>query len=442
MRFHRKIFLTMALAITGISLVFISMTHFVVTKAIEAGIHEARQKEVASLMSQLTNYYLDHEQSWEGLAQTDLLKDINRESPGILIRSNDKQVVLKQGDMQERLITRLGVKRSIAIDGKTVGQLYYYDPDVANFNKIMIGIPISVIFVLIGSGTLLILISLVIAYQLSRWLSSPLRVLLPAIEQLGKGELGIQAHVKARDEYGEIADAFNEMSVKLEKAEEVRRNLTADIAHELRTPLTIVSGKLDHLQQQGQPVPPETFLPIQDELIRLNQLVEDLRTLSLAEAGKLQLNQTEVDLAELSKRICQAIEPLAEDKDISLQLEVNADQTTLQVDPDRIKQVLMNLLTNAIRHTPSHGTISVRMKNDSRQYLSMIVQDSGTGISPEHLPHLFDRFYRTDEARTRDGGGTGLGLAIAKQFVLSHGGTIEVESQLHQGTTFIIKLPY
>lgn len=443
MRFHRKIFLAMAVTIVGISIVFITLTHLVVKEAIEAGIHEAREKEVASLTAIIAGYYASHH-SWDGIERVDLLRDIGREEAGILITNNGGQTVASQshGDVMLGLITHLGVKHSIVLNGESIGRLYYYDPDVASFNKIMIGIPISVIFVLIGSGILLILISLFIAYQLSRWLSSPLRALLPSIERLGKGELGVQAHVKVKDEYGEIADAFNRMSTQLEQAEEVRRNLTADVAHELRTPLTIIGGNLDHLQQQGQPVSPETLLPIQDELIRLNQLVEDLRTLSLAEAGKLNLNRTEVDLAELSRRIFRAIEPLAEEKEISLRLEVNTDRTTLPADADRIKQILMNLLANALRHTPRHGTVTIRIRQDSGSYLAIMVQDTGTGISPEHLPHLFDRFYRTDEARSRDQGGTGLGLAIAKQFVLSHEGTIEAESQPNKGTTFIVKLPY
>ncbi|MBT2292819.1 HAMP domain-containing protein [Paenibacillus albidus] len=442
MRFHRKIFLTVALTIVGISIVFITLTHFIVKSSIEAGIHEARKKEVAFLSSELSDYYLVHNQSWEEIDQIDLLQDVDRESPSLLVLDNDKREIFNQGDAPLKLITRLGVRNDIVINEKKVGQFIYYDPEVANSNKIMIGIPVSVVLALIGSGSLLIIIALFIAYQLSRWLASPLKVLLPSIERLGKGELGVQADVNMNDEYGKIANAFNRMSTELKQAEDVRRNLTADIAHELRTPLTIVGGKLDYLQQQGQPIQPETLLPIQDELIRLNRLVEDLRTLSLAEAGKLTLNKKATNLADLVQRIRLAIEPLADEKDISIQCEVHAGQTTLSVDPSRIKQVLFNLLTNAIRYTPSQGTVQIRLLNDSQHSLKIVVQDSGIGIAPEHIPHLFDRFYRADEARTRDGGGTGLGLAIAKQFVLSHQGTIEVESSLDQGTRFIIQLPY
>jgi len=441
MRFSRKIFVTVAVTIVGISVVFIALTHFIVQSTIEAGIREARKDEVARLATQLTDYYLAHHQSWSGIQQVNLLEQVSREDPSILVTDNDSREIVTQGDAPKKVITRLGVSSDIIVNKHTIGQLHYYDPEVASYTKIMIGIPISVVIALIGSGVLLIVIALFIAYQLSKWLASPLRALLPSIERLGRGELGVQANVKVKDEYGQIAGAFNQMSMELKKAEDVRRNMTADIAHELRTPLTIVGGKLDYLQQQGQPIQPEELLPIQDELLRLNRLVEDLRTLSLAEAGKLPLNQVETPMVELVEQVVTAIEPLAEEKDIAVRFEAIAERTVLSVDPSRVKQILFNLLTNAIRYTPNEGTIQIRLLNDSPDLLTIVVQDSGAGIAPEHLPYLFERFYRADEARTRDGGGTGLGLAIAKQFVLSHQGTIEVESQLGQGTRFMIKLP-
>lgn len=189
---------------------------------------------------------------------------------------NDRhQLVLQQGDSPVKLITSLGIMETILVEGKSVGYVYYYDPEVANFNKILIGIPLSVVIVISASGVLLLLIALSITYQLSKWLASPLRGLLGSIERLGGGELGVQAEVLAQDEYGQIARAFNRMSEELQQAEKLRSNMSVDIAHELRTPLTIIGGKLDDLQQQGESVPPEMLLPLQDELLRLNRLVED-----------------------------------------------------------------------------------------------------------------------------------------------------------------------
>ncbi|RAT95489.1 HAMP domain-containing protein [Brevibacillus sp. Leaf182] len=442
MKFHWKIFLTMTSTIVGISIIFITLTHLIVKNAIDAGINETRGKEVGLLTNKLSNYYLDNKYSWDKLQQFDLLQDIHQENPSIIVMDSNQNVICYLGDSPETLITHLGIHKEIMINEQIVGQFFYYDPEVANLNKIMIGIPISVVIILTVSGALLILISLIITYQLSRWLASPLRALLPVIEQLGRGEFGVQTNVNTHDEYGKIANAINVMSTKLEQAEKARQNLTADVAHELRTPLTIIGGKLDSLQQQGKMIPPETLLPLQDELIRLNQLVEDLRTLSLAEAGELPLKKEPTNMADLAQKLLAAMEQIAEEKGISIQLDVLTNQTTISADANRIKQVLVNLLTNAIRFTPSPGAIYLRLLNENDQYLTVIVQDTGIGISPEHLPHLFDRFYRVDEARSRVSGGTGLGLAIAKQYVLSHNGILEVQSNLNQGSRFIIRLPY
>ncbi|MUG47726.1 ATP-binding protein [Paenibacillus woosongensis] len=442
MRFHLKIFLTMASAIVGISIIFVLLTHLIVSRSIEAVIQEARGSEVSLIASELENYYLRHNQSWEEIEQSDLRLSVHQKSSSVLVMDNHHQVILQQGDSPMKLVTRLGVKHTILVQGKSAGYFYYYDPEIASFNKILIGIPISVVIVISVSGLLLLLVALIIAYQLSKWLASPLKKLLPSIERLGQGELGIQADVKVQDEYGQIASAFNLMSAELQKAEKLRRNMSADIAHELRTPLTIIGGKMDELQQRGQPVPPEMLLPLQDELIRLNRLVEELRTLSLAEAGQLHINKVETDMADLAQQLCAVLEPLADEKNIAIHLEVLTQQTNLLVDPNRIRQVLLNLLTNAIRYTPNQGTIWIRVLNTDDQWLNIIVEDTGIGIAAEHLPHLFDRFYRTDDARSRARGGSGLGLAIAKQYVRSHQGTIKVESQENQGTRFTIQLPY
>ncbi|MBQ4900283.1 HAMP domain-containing protein [Paenibacillus sp. Marseille-P2973] len=442
MRFHLKIFVTMASAIVGISVIFVLLTHLIVSRSIEAVIQEARGSEVSHLASGLADYYFSHNQSWEEIGPADLPLSDNQDSSSILVMNNQNQVILKQGDLPMKLVTSLGVKKSILVQGKSAGYFYYYDSEIANFNKILIGIPISVVIVISVSGLLLLLIALIIAYQLSKWLASPLRELLPSIERLGQGELGVQADVKAQDEYGRIASAFNQMSTELQKAEKLRSNMSADIAHELRTPLTIIGGTLDELQQRNEPVPPEMLLPLQDELIRLNRLVEELRTLSIAEAGQLQLNKVLTDMGDLAKQLCTALEPIADEKDIEIHLEVLTQQTNLLVDPNRIRQVLLNMLTNAIRYTPNQGDVWFRMLNRDDQMLTMIVEDNGIGIAAEHLPHLFDRFYRTDEARSRERGGSGLGLAIAKQYIVSHQGTIKVESLENQGTRFTIQLPY
>ncbi|WP_374717597.1 sensor histidine kinase [Neobacillus sp.] len=390
----------------------------------------------------LTTYYVENNNSWKNIEQIDLLQDITQDHPELLVKDNREQVIYHKGSSPLKLVANLGIKRDLTISNSKVGEFIYYDPEMANFTKIMIGIPISVIIILLVASSLLIIISLFIAYRLSKWLASPLQVLLPFIKRLGKGEFGIRVPVNTKDEYGKIEKAFNHMSKELEKAEIVRKNLTADVAHELRIPLTIINGKLDYLQQQGQMIRPEILLPIQDELIRLNQIVEDLRVLSLAEAGKLKLNKTPTNMVDLSYRLFPVWSLLLKKKkNISMAIDVQTNETTVFVDENRMKQVFLNLLTNAIRYTPNQGKIYIRLFKEENA-LKIIVEDTGKGIEPEYLPYLFDRFYRTDEARTRYSGGTGLGLAIAKQYVVSHNGKIEVKSKVNHGTSFIVYLPY
>jgi two-component system sensor histidine kinase BaeS len=192
--------------------------------------------------------------------------------------------------------------------------LYYYDPEVAYISKLKIGILDSVTVLLFAGATVFVLLSLLIAYWLSKRLTAPLRLMIPAIDRLGKGEFGIQAPVVTEDEYGKVAKAFNEMSKQLQRAENVRSNLVADVAHELRTPLTIIRGKLDLVQQGGRPIEPESLLPLQDELIRLTRLVDDLHQLSLAEAKKLPLERKPTHIPALLRRIIDRITPDAAER--------------------------------------------------------------------------------------------------------------------------------
>ncbi|MFJ7469150.1 histidine kinase dimerization/phospho-acceptor domain-containing protein [Peribacillus frigoritolerans] len=327
----------------GISLVFIFLTHLTVKGSIEAGIKETRGWEITSINNELTAYFLEKNHSWDNIQQLNILQNISQDKPEILVLDRDDNVILKKGNSSRRLVQHLGIKSELKINKEKVGQFFYYDPEISNFNKIMIGIPISVVTLLITSGSLFIIISLIMAYQLSKWLAAPLQKFLPMIDRLGKGEFGIQVLAHTKDEYGKIANAFNQMSKELEQTEVVRRNLTADVAHELRTPLTIIGGKLDFLQLQGKMIKPETLIPLQDELIRLNQLVEDLRILSLAEAGKLKLHKIPTNILDLAYQFKLALEPIAEEKNISIQIDAQTDDTTISVDPNRIKQVFLNL---------------------------------------------------------------------------------------------------
>jgi signal transduction histidine kinase len=268
---------------------------------------------------------------------------------------------------------------------------------------------------------------------------SPLRVLTRATEQIARGDLTQRVKLKARDEFGQLGDSFNRMIKNLRHSEEIRRSMTADIAHELRTPVTIIQGNLEAILDEIYEPTTDTIAPIYEETLRLGQLIDDLRDISLAEAKELQLN---IEPIQVVASIKQLVETISASLDQGPQIRVGANSTIPQVPVDlkRFQQVLVNLLTNAIRFTPQQGTIHIQVLRKDQE-VEVRVANSGPGISPEEIPHLFERFYRGDQARSRGQGGSGLGLAISKQLVEAHGGRIWAENDPSGGAIFVIRLP-
>ncbi|MFC1961858.1 ATP-binding protein [Chloroflexota bacterium] len=289
-------------------------------------------------------------------------------------------------------------------------------------------------------GLIAAAIALVIGLILTRQITRPIRALSSGARHLTKGELSYRVDVKSRDEIGELADSFNIMASSLEKGEQSRRHLTADIAHELRTPLTVIEGTVDGIIDGVFPPDTEHLRTIKEETSLLTHLISDLRDLSLAESGQLKLNLAPTHLSELLRRVVSNYEANALEKNIGIKLEEATETPEIRADPVRMEQVITNLLTNAIRHTPSGGNVTVMVKKDEGE-LTISVADTGEGITPEDLPHVFERFYRSGDSRSRTEGGTGLGLAIAKQMVEAHGGKVQVESKIGTGSIFRILLP-
>jgi signal transduction histidine kinase len=283
-------------------------------------------------------------------------------------------------------------------------------------------------------------VALLLGVFLSRSLTQPLRELTAAAEAVARGELGVETPVYAKDELGQLAQAFNRMSSDLATAEQQRRQMTADIAHELRTPLSLILGHTEAIADGVLPATAETMGVIHDEARRLARLVDDLRTLSLADAGQLSLSLQPLHVGHLLRRIAAAHQPQAAEHGITLRCEVADDLPLAWADADRVAQVLGNLLSNALRHTPSGGSITLQAEPDAA-CVRLGVADTGPGIADEDLPRVFERFYRGDASRQRASGGSGLGLAIARSLVLAQGGAIWAESQPGQGATLWFTLP-
>jgi two-component system OmpR family sensor kinase/two-component system sensor histidine kinase BaeS len=279
----------------------------------------------------------------------------------------------------------------------------------------------------------------------SRSLTAPLSRLAEAAQAIGARDLSRRVEVSGSDEVKEVARAFNDMAAALEGAETLRRNLMADVAHELRTPLSVVQGNLRAILDDVYSLDKAEVARLYDETRLLSRLVNDLHELAQAEARQLQLNREPTDLGDLIRATTAAFSPAAEAKGVSLKTQVPSDLPLVAADSARLKQVLHNLLDNALRHTQAGGTISVcaGCQSGEKDQVWVSVKDTGEGISPEHLPYVFDRFYRADPARSRATGGAGLGLAIVRAIVEAHGGRVSVTSDglPGHGSTLIVRLP-
>lgn len=281
--------------------------------------------------------------------------------------------------------------------------------------------------------------ALVLGLLLARGLMRPLRELTTATRALTRGEWQ-SVPVRSQDELGELTTAFNQMSEELARANQLRRQMTADIAHDLRTPLTVLSGYVESLRDGVLQPTPARFEVMYDEVRHLTHLVEDLRTLSLVDAGELSLNRQSTRPQAILERTVQAFEHPAGQQDVGLSMTAPDDLPLVSVDGERMVQVLGNLVSNALRFTPAGGQIALSARQE-KQHILFTVQDSGAGIPPEKLPHIFERFFRGDSSRAQQSDESGLGLAIARSLVEAHQGTISAQSELGQGTAFLIRLP-
>lgn len=287
---------------------------------------------------------------------------------------------------------------------------------------------------LVGGG-LALLLSLLLAGRLLQ----PIRALTGLAGRMAQGDLSQRAQVQGTDELARLGRAFNEMASSLEQAQASRRAMTADIAHELRNPLSIQRAHLEALQDGIYPFTAENLEPVLQQNLLLTRLVEDLHTLALAEAGQLSLDLQPVDLTTLVQESLERFRPQADERDIRLEAELQP-LPPLRVDPQRIEQILGNLLSNALRHTPDGGRVRVRLQPDcERVFVS--VHDSGPGIPEEALEKIFERFYRADRARSRSQGGAGLGLSIARNLAQAHGGTLRAANHPQGGAVFTLELP-
>jgi signal transduction histidine kinase len=293
---------------------------------------------------------------------------------------------------------------------------------------------------LLVAGAVAVAIALLVARWLARGMTQPLRDMARAALKMEIGDYGQRVQTSSRDEVGQLAVAFNRMSGELESLERLRRDLVANVSHELRTPISALRAHLENLLDGVERADPETLQVMLAQTERLGRLVDQLLELSRLESGDVPMLRERVSLGPLVERVLSEIEVVRARRDVELTEDLPDDLPQIYADPERVYQVLFNLLDNAVRFTPSGGRVTLTASSRNGA-IDVVVADTGPGIPPEHLPRLFERFYRVDRARSRGEGGTGIGLAIARSVVEAHGGRIWAESEPGKGSTFTFELP-
>ncbi len=276
---------------------------------------------------------------------------------------------------------------------------------------------------------------------LTRRIIEPIHQMQRAGQRIAAGNYQYRTPVPGQDELGALAVILNQMTETIEQTEQRRMELIGNVAHELRTPLSSVKVIMQGLIDGVLPCDPSTLTQVQREFARLERLVQDLQHLSRVEADQIKLDLQPLDITEPIQYAAERLRPQFDDKGVQLELNLLDDLPPVQADADRLMQVLVNLLGNALQYTPPGGRVTVRVGRE-KQVLRVAVEDTGIGIPAEHLPHIFERFYRVDKSRSRAGGGSGIGLTISKHFVEDHGGELTATSPgPDQGSTFSFTLP-
>jgi signal transduction histidine kinase len=442
-RMLRSLRIRLLLATIFVVLIAIGVTAFVATRRTEGEFQryvERRNPIDERRLGYVLATYYDQNHGWAGietevtrLSQITGQRVVLADAGGKVLADSDNKLIGKP------VGARWGPPLAVISDSDQPIAAVYLDPTagrpdpgaifIASVNR-------SVLFGALAAGLAAVIVTLFVSGRILR----PVGHLTQAAERMSHGDLSARVPVESNDELGKLAVAFNSMAGNIEQQGQLRRNMVGDVAHELRTPLTNLRGYLEAVRD-GLIQPDNALVDnLYEETMLLTRLVADLHELAQAEAGQLTLVRTPTGLSDVVEQAVQILRPQAAVRDVTLTVDVPDGLPALNVDRERIGQVLRNLLNNALAHTLPGGEIGVSATRDNGNVL-VSVCDTGEGIAAEDLPHVFDRFYRADRSRARHTGGYGLGLAIVKQLVQAHGGTITVQSELGKGSTFTFSIP-
>lgn len=436
----------LTVAFVSIALIAVLLVAVLANRAASIGFERYLQAGEAASFQDLQDdlgLFFEQQQSWSGA--NSVLRDSGvspgRSGEGYFLRvlDGDGNLVASRGG-QSRAISEFDVQLPIMVAGRQVGSLLA-EP-AGGGGRAGEQYLDSVNQAILWSGLIAIIIALFLGLLLARRITRPLSQLTEATHAVAAGDFSRQVPVTSEDELGRLAEDFNQMAHALELSETQRRQLLADTAHDLRTPISVMRSHLEAMLDGVFPMTHENLAAIHEETLHLSRLVEDVRLLSLAETGHLPLEKNPVNLGLLTDQVVSAFAPLAEADGVRLEAYL-AETPTVMADEARLHQVLSNLISNALRYAPlsiqGAPVVTVTLKEEAGEVI-ITIADNGPGLTAEQKERVFDRFWRSDAARDRQGGGSGLGLAISKSIVEAHNGRIAVTAIPGQGTTFTITL--
>ncbi len=438
--------LTLAFLVVGLTGAFL-VAAFVGRRTEAAFDTFVLDRNQAIILGLYADYYDEHE-GWDGVERWARRERRGPEqgpfgsiSQGILVDQNGVVISSGRRDMLGQPLAQQELDKAapIIIDDAVVGALFFErrpplptnNPAELFINRVRS----AIVFGAFGAT----FIALLIGVLLARTITRPIHELTDATHRVADGELGHQVSAGGKDEIGELGRSFNRMSADLARSTRLRRQMTADIAHDLRTPLSVILGYTEALSEGKLRGSEQMYDVIHGEAQQLQHLIDDLRTLSLADAGELSLNLQPTAVMDIFERAARAHQIHAQEQGVSLVADASNDLPPVSVDPERMAQVLDNLISNALRYTPEGGHIQLTAFQ-SGSSVELQVSDDGAGIDPQDLPNIFERFYRADSSR-QENGESGLGLPIAKSIVEAHDGRIIVKSEPGTATVFTITLP-
>lgn len=457
----RKLWVQLTLAFSLVTLIGVAAVALLANWQVSADFRSfvaQSQLQDSPLADELRAYYAAHG-NWDGAGG--LLSDFagarrgaqGRGGPAIMLADAGGRVVAASAGIQTGIQLAppdLAAATPLIADGRTAGYLLVRAGAGGAMSPAGQQFLARVNWALLQAGLLAGGLGLLLGLLIARGLAAPLKRLSDAAHQIAQGKLGERVPLSGAAEIADLARAFNEMAAGLQQSEQLRQHMIADVAHELRTPLTVIQGNLRAILDDVYPLEKAEIAAIYDETLLLSRLMTDLRELAQAEAGQLNLTLLPTDITSLVQSATAPFEAAAAAQGVTLVITLPDQIAPVYADADRVRQVLQNLIANALRYTPHDGTITIatavgshddRSSSHPQSFVTLCVRDTGSGIAAADVPHVFERFWRADRSRSREHGGSGLGLAIAKQIVEAQGGRIGVESAVREGSQFWFTLP-